>query len=289
MWCSSQAAGFSTSGTLARSIIPHQGPNTPLAASVVHAVRHERRPRAPVAARRHPGAARSGRAGRHRLPRPRLATRRLPRCRRLLRRVRLRHHRGAAPRAPADGPHLPARLLGSPRSSHPAARPRRHRRGRGRRPVGLGGGEGGRRAVRRALRHVLRRQLALRGARRRLLRSWLRAVAPAALLVARGRGAVLPGLAAARPARSHPRRGDAPAPRGAGGARGSRRPPVPRLGRRADHLRPDDRLLLHPDPRLGARARRGARHHSGVCRRVWLPPPAQHCRGPVSPPSWPRA
>ncbi len=81
------------------------------------------------AARRHPGPARRGRAGRHRLPRAGLAASGLPRRRCLLRRVGLRHHRGAAARARPHRPHVAARLLGEARAPHPAARSPRHRRG----------------------------------------------------------------------------------------------------------------------------------------------------------------
>ena len=303
MWCSSQAAGFSTSGTLPtrsslmRTLCTDRDPNDrparpgtrPLTPRGVMLCGMSVGPGQPVAARRHPGPASRGRAGRHRLPRPRLAAGGLPRRRRLLRRVGLRHHRGAAARARAHGPHLPARLLGAPRAPHPAARPRRHRRGRRRRARGLGGRQGGRRARRRDLRHVLRRQLALRGGGRRLLRSW----APSR------RRCSTTGRSASRssstssgrcsscslspsPVRTHRHRAALAVLAAAVG--------IPSLVWAVVQTTSDPTTPTTPrSPAAGssrsARPSPPSRPEPAGMPSGWLPPPERHCRGPVSPSS----
>ena len=191
--------------------------------------RSSRRPRRPARARH--------RRGPRVPPRPRLAARRVPGCRRLLRRVRVPHHdtaaaRGARPRADRARPVLDPASSPAP----PGARRLRrgeHGRGAGRPPRP---GRGHRTPDPRCA--DLLDQLGRDRCRLQLLRPDL-AAAVHELLVARGRGAVLPRVAAgrgrphghhpgaARPAGPRPRR----LPRGGRPVHGADGAPASSTGR----------------------------------------------------------
>ena len=154
----------------------------------------------------HPRSAGGGRRRRGCGARRRVARERVPRCRRLLRHLRLRHHRRPVARPAATGPHLAACVLRPARTPDPAARARRpgpHRLGvrvGAHRPAGRRGPD------RRPLGSILPVELARRRGRERLLRAGRRPVASPALLVAGGGGAVLPGVAVAGRRRARCRR-----------------------------------------------------------------------------------
>ena len=119
----------------------------------------------------------------------------------------------------------------------------------------------------------VRRELPVRRARHRLLRADAAALAAAALLVARGRGAVLPRLAAAALARAVRRGADAAAPaapgRGSAATAASSWSCSRRLARLVGaphHDAPGRGVLLAVHPRLGAGARRRARRRRGDAR-----------------------
>src|SRR6478735_3679774 len=126
-----------------------------------------------------------------------MAGQRVPRRGRLLRRVRVRHHRGPPARAGPDRADADASVLRPPGAPHPppgVPRPGPHG---GRVGLGLLGPSAGRDPDRCAVGRPVRGELALRGGGQRLLLAGPHAVAGPALLVARRRGAVLPRVAVA--------------------------------------------------------------------------------------------
>ena len=133
--------------------------------------------------------------------------------RRVLRGLRLPDHRAAAARAGDHRPDPARRVLRPPRATDPpggdrgAAGDRRVRR---RHPARLSGRRGGHRCQ---VVGALPGQRPLRPGRRRLLRAGPGDLTAPALLVPRGRGAVLPGVAgAARAAARRPRSTSLPTP-----------------------------------------------------------------------------
>ncbi len=195
---------------------------------------------------------------------------RLRRCRRLLRDLRLPHHGAHRPRGVADGHRTRDTVLGAPHPPPAPGQPAGARRLRRRRRArGAGHAVG---AVRPAARgeRALRAELGAGPRLGRLHGRRQRAHRRAALLVAVGGGAVLPGLAPAGPRpggrlrpgdEDEPGSGGAaarvagPAPAGArvGHRRGRRR--VVRLVDVVDRAGPAVRLPEHVHPRLGVLGR----------------------------------
>ena len=176
-------------------------------------------------------------------PRPDLAARRVPRRRRLLRRLRLPHHHPAGARAGHRRPHRPARLLVAPRAAaaprtaglragRRAARPaQRGRPARRHRAAGAG-------------RHHVHLELARDPRRNRLLRGHLTTAADEPV-VPRRRGAVLPALATGRAGAARPR----PSPGGARRVRPRARPAVRRPdGPAPGHREPHAASTTAPTP-----------------------------------------
>ncbi len=208
----------------------------------------------PAGDRRPPG---SSRARRVLLPRRRqLDAGRLPRRRRLLRDQRLPDHLAAAARVPRAGQRAAGPLLAAPGAAAAAGgrRPDRGDDDRRRDPRARPDRRPARRRDRLAL---LLRQLALHLRRRLLLRTVPGAVAVHPPLVALGRGAVLPLLAAGLR-----RRDEAVRPRPAAARRPRRRA---RLGRsRLDPVRPRPRRLARLLRHRHARRRPPARRRPGA-------------------------
>src|SRR6266545_2114825 len=225
---------------------------------------------------------RAGTGGHRRAALPRRGGRaagRVPRGGRVLRAVRVPHHRAAAGRARAHRADRAGRVLGAARPPAAAGAAHRARRDRRRRAV-LAGRHGGRAAARgRARGAVLRRELADDLPGQRLLHPDRRPVAAAAHLVPGHRGAVLLALAADRAGPAGARRavGTPGGVRDRGDRRArlrrGRRPAVPARRRQpgllrhrhpgagaADRLRPGDPPA---GPRPLAAGRRGGSRHGG--------------------------
>ncbi|CAA9354167.1 MAG: hypothetical protein AVDCRST_MAG16-2526, partial [uncultured Frankineae bacterium] len=234
----------------------------------------------PPAARRsaHAGGGRGPRLPRGAHPGAVGAARRLRRRRRLLRAQRLPHHLAAAARARPQRAVGPAPLLRpAPVAALPGADPRVGRRRRGDRPGAGRLRPGARQPGRGAGRAGVRHELVVRA------RADRRPVPARAHLVAVGRGALLPAVAAAAAGRAAPRREPAGRRRDRGAGERLADAAAPDRRRPRPALLPA-RLPLRPDPdRVRARRAPGPARRAGAAaarvQRVGRPGRARGHRG----------